>query len=324
MIILYTFDAPEVDRLTKLTMLRISIYTSIRELNSLISLIYIYSNNPTELKKELNLSDCRVVFSKIPKHVVAVISSTRLNDDIKYLDFNPDINSHYRIINGNIGTAHSRVFLFYKLLKKHKKNILYLDYDTGIKRNAGSDLSEKLVTSNVITDLKTSDSIPSNILNIYPLLQISKMPKYISSYAVRWCCAYLYVSYSSENLKLCNDIEKIYKKLLVDLGFMDSHDEYAVGLALKKHDIYPENLYINNTFFTTKSNVLLHTDFGETPAIVHYSHQKDSPDYSVRMKDWISNWQRYFNCGGEEPNIPSIDYSALTSNDYIGGRFETL
>jgi hypothetical protein len=324
MILLYTFDIPENDKLTKLTMLRLSIHSVLRELNEHIEYVYIYSNNHVKLKTELNYLDSRIKVLKIPKYITKVIASAYLNDMIKHKKLRPDIESHYRVINGKVGIAHSRVFLLNKIMQKHKSGILYLDYDTGIKRNDGLKLLQRLLSSNVITDLKTDDSIPENLLKIYPKFELSKLPKYISWYAVRWGCGYFYISYSRGNLRLTREFKIIYKKLISDIGFMDSHDEYAIGIALKKHEIYPESLYENKTFFTTKSSVLLHSDFGESPSIVHYVNQKDNPKFAKRLKKWISDWAQYFEKNGEEPRTLKIDYSVLRSIDFIGGRFEEI
>jgi hypothetical protein len=110
MVVLYTFDPPNVNlhRNESVLMLRISIYTVIRELDDFISEILIYTNQPKELKKMLKLTSNKIHFLKINNRFSNFVKNSKLlkrYDEIFYDGDFIDENEHFLV--KNVGTTHT-------------------------------------------------------------------------------------------------------------------------------------------------------------------------------------------------------------------------
>jgi len=330
MIVLYTFDLPDEysnfqfqHNFDPLLMLKISIYSVIRELSPYLTGICIYSNNKTIIKKKINLDNSLIKYCNLPKNNNKKISDAVVNINYNF-DLSVQLNSHYRSINNKIGIAHSRVFLISKLQKKYNQNVLYLDYDTGIMRNSGQRLINKLNSNCIITDMMSANSIAESIHTLYADYNVNTLPKYINPYAIRWCCGYLYIPYNDIGIKIAKRFSYLYLKLLNDLGFMDSHDENAIGIALDELAIYPKLLFKNTNFYSVDSNDLQTNTLPEFPEIVHYSYQKGHSKNKEKLVVWLNEWKKFFNLENDEPKFDYNDYKKMESRDFIWGRFETI
>jgi len=332
MIIFYTFDPPNKNEkliydyfnyIDSVLMLRISIHSVLRELKDHVTAIYIYSNDTDTVKALLNLSCPRIIFRNMPIGISDEIANARTNDVNFDLPDNAG-NSHFKLINGKYGIAHSRVFIFSQLFHEFGKDILYLDMDTGIKRNSGNDLMVKLNRKQIITDMVTADSIAEDIVRMYPVYSFGRLPKYIHKSAKRFSCGYLYMPYSSVNTKIAKSFTKIYLDLLSDLGFMDSHDENAIGLAFQIFSADINFLFDNPSNFKARLPLNYSAEFGDFPSIVHYSQQKGHIKHKENMNNWLGQWRSVLDNNNNDPEFELLDYTKLDSFDFIWGRFETI
>lgn len=329
MVVLYTFDPPNVNlhRNESVLMLRISIYTVIRELDDFISEILIYTNQPKELKKMLKLTSNKIQFLKINNRFSNFVKNSKLlkrYDEIFYDGDFIDENEHFRKINGYFGVAHSRTYIMYDIARTKFKDILYLDFDTGIAKKMGLQAMEQLKKINILVEPKTSDSIVNNIKQLYPGLKDENLPKYIFPYACRWNCGIMFVKYSAENEKLLKDIRNIYFKISRDIGFMQSNDEWAIGLGLFKNNLIPESHTGEINYYSPLTLKLLHKNLGKQLPFVHYMDQKSIDSSKKTWKIMLDSWEKFLENDGDEPNFNKPDYTKRNSNEYIWGRFESL
>lgn len=333
MVVFYTFDRPNFsDKLNHnyftyidtLLMLKISIYSVIRELKESLTTICIYSNDIDIIKTDLNIENSLILFRKIPSEIGELIEGARMNDP--YFDNNPNEfnTSHFKMINGKYGTAHARVFIFSELLTEFKKDVLYLDYDTGIKRGSGKELLEKINLGVVISDMKTADSIAYDILRMFPAFKLEGVPDCIEIKAPRWSCGYLFLPCNSLSKRMATAFKNKYIDLINELGFMESHDENAICLTLFDNSITPLLLFENTSWYKVRSPEFQHRNLGCAPSIVHYSYQKGHSKYKLQLLNWLKHWKESFDNKLPDPKFDQLNYLQMSSFDFIWGRFETI
>lgn len=324
MIVFYTFDVPEnQNQSNSVLMLSLSIYTVLRELGSAVDEIIIYSNHSGYLRTKLKIKEKRIVFKRIDKRFSKRIENSKLL--FRFDGGFHDENEHFRKIGGAFGTAHARVYLFEKIFKTYRKDILYLDYDTGIAKGGGEMAIDRMRHATFLTEPLTSYGVVQDILSIYPKIDKKDVPSYVNSYACRWNCGIVYIAHKEQNYKLLHDIKTFYFKLNRDFGFMQSADEWAIGLALFKNNRKPESTFKDSSFFVPGSQAFLHRDFDfATSPFIHYMDQKNLESDNIHWKEMLRIWNDFFDGLKEEPNFELWDYSNKKSNEYLWGRLELL
>lgn len=332
MVIFYTFDQPDskyklehnyFDYINTLLMLKISIFSVLREMEESITQICIYTNNINKINAELGLSSHLISFREIPSEIDQLIQSAKVNETFQEL---PDEGSasHFKMINGKCGTAHSRVFIFETLLNEFKKDVLYLDYDTGIKRGAGNELLKKLNSGVIISDMKTADSVAYDILRMYPSLKLEGIPDCIEIKTPRWSCGYLFMPFNKLSKSIALSFKNTYIKLLDEIGFMDSHDENAICQIFFDYSITPSLLFESTSWYKVRTPEFQHHRIGPSPEIVHYSYQKGHSKYKYQFQNWLTEWEIALDNNLPDPKFEQIEYLNLSSFDFIWGRFETI
>ena len=323
MIVLYTFDIPRnFEHQNSVLMLSISIYTVLRELGGEVDQILIFSNNPHEIKKELKITDEKIVFKKISRNFSEKVKKSTLLQ--RYDGEFKDRDEHFRKIGDSFGAAHARVYLLDKISRRYKNDILYLDFDTGIAKGQGEIAISKIRNANLILEPLTSFSIAEDIVKIYPRINRNSLPKYVNNYACRWNCGIFYVKYQDNNLKILKDIKELYYSLIRDIGFMQSADEWAIGLSLFKNNTKPDITFDDISFYVPWSHEFVHTSLGNPPPFVHYMDQKNLEFGNSQWDSMLESWSGFFNGMKDEPTFNLWNYCDRKSNEYIWGRFETL
>jgi hypothetical protein len=323
MIVFYTFDIPNnSNKSNSILMLNISIYTVLRELGMNVDLILIFSNNSEELKQKLSVKDKRILFKKIDKRFSNKIQKSKLL--YRYDGGFRDENEHFRIIGNSFGTAHSRVYLFSRIFTKYKKDILYLDYDTGIAKGCGKNALSLMLDANIMLEPLTSYDIVNDIMSIYPRLKMEQIPSYVNTYACRWNSGVVYIKYDIKNFKILNDIKFYYYRLNIDLGFMQSADEWSIGLSLFHNNIRPKSTFNDSSFFVPGSQSYLHKNLNTPSPFVHYMDQKNLESNNIKWLEMLTSWESFFKSENKEPEFQMWDYTKRNSNEYLWGRFETL
>ena len=324
MIVFYTFDIPQnQNESDSVLMLSISVYSVLRELDRAVDRVIIFSNHTDDLKARLKVNDKRIIFKKIDKRFSARIEKSKLL--YRYDGGFNDENEHFRKIGNSFGTAHSRVYLLLSVFNKYKKDILYLDYDTGIAKGCGEVVLTRLSKADILTEPLTSYGIVLDMLSIYPKIDRRNIPSYVNNYACRWNCGIVYIAYKKQNYKLLQDIKTYYYRLIRDLGFMQSADEWAIGLAFFKNNMKPESTFEDSSFYVPGSQAFLHRslDLASSP-FVHYMDQKNLESENVKLREMLELWNDYFEGIKEEPKFELWDYSTKKSTEYLWGRFELL
>jgi len=324
MIVFYTYDFPKdiEHQIESLLMLKISIYSVLRELRNEIKFIVVFSNNPKEIKKKMNVNDEILFFKKVNNKHSEYIKTLPLH--YRYDGGFNDENEHFRKIDKSYGIAHARTFLSYYLAKKYKSDILYLDFDTGIAKGKGRKCIEKLNRSSIMLEPLTSYSILNQICQIYPRIDKKSLPEYINPYACRWNCGIMFVRYNDYNLKFMKDVKRFYFSLSKDLGFMQSSDEWAIGLALFYNKIIPDITFDNISFYVPGFLKFLHKNLDLSNGFVHYMDQKNIYSGQRKWKNMLNNWQNYFEGNCKEPSFNTPNYFMKNSNELIWGRFELI
>ena len=327
MIVFYTFDLPlNIDSQSqdeKLLMLKISIYTVIRELTNEDVKIFIYSNNPAILKIKLFDIFPFIKYFKISSKFSKIVENGAILKQ-RFDGLFKDANEIYRVINNQFGTAHYRVFILNQILLNNVDNVLYLDYDTGIAKGKGSDAKCLLVNSEIILEPKTSHSVLDDIRNIYPEFNQVVLPKYINPYASRWNCGIMFIKNTAENKLLSKSIFKYYRWLNRDLGFTQSADEWSIGLALFHSQKVPSITFEHTKFYSNQTLKLLNDDLPKPSPFVHYMDQKNIETNQKKFKYILNKWRKFFEGKSLEPTFMSPNYKKKNSNDFIWGRFESL
>lgn len=324
MIVFYTYDLPKYRdyKNDSLLMLKISIFSVIRELSDEIKYIIIFSNNPKELKKKMNFNYDILLFKKVNNKFSDYVQTLPLH--YRYDGGFNDENEHFRKIGQSYGIAHARTFLSFELAKKYKSDILYLDFDTGIAKGKGNKCIEKLSKSSIMLEPLTSYSILNQICQIYPKIDKEKLPDYINPYACRWNCGIMFIKYNSINLNFLKDVKKFYFRLSNDLGFLQSSDEWAVGLALFYNKLMPDITFDDISFYAPGSFKYLHKNLDLSNGFVHYMDQKNIYSKQPNWENMLNAWMTYFEGNGREPSFSPPNYIKKKSNEFIWGRFELI
>jgi hypothetical protein len=332
MVIFYTFYQPDFkhkldhayfDYLNTMLMLKISVYSVLRELENSITQICIYSNSINKVKANLGIDNHLISYREMPSEIDLLIRSAKINETPDESS-SIDTSSHFKMINGIFGTAHSRVFIFSELFNEFKKDVLYLDYDTGICRDAGKELLKKLNSGVIISDMKTADSIAYNILKMYPAFKLEGITDCIDIKTPRWSCGYLFLPISTLTKSVAFSFKDTYLRLLDEIGFMDSHDENAICQTFVDYYITPTLLFESTSWYIVRSPEFKHNRICVAPAIVHYSFQKGHSKYRKQFQEWLIEWEKALNFNLPDPKFEQLKYLDMTSFDFIWGRFETI
>lgn len=277
-IVLYTFDMPSNEDLIEHSkMLVMSILSCIREFNTLLFKIIIYTTTVEPLKIYLtnNLRVRDMNYIKIVNYLPSKYGAPKLLG-LQQPNYDPFIS----------GIGHARVFIIDELRRSYKCPIVYMDNDTGIQLDKGFPAFLRIMDTATITFYCLETWLTFNTLydkiglstNLFSLK--TKYPDTININCTPRNNGILIYGYNDANNTFINDAITLIKNIYIDISSeLQSHynDMFAFSLACEKlniNDFIFDISFGNNLQYDIISQDIIITDptitITEQPIFVHY------------------------------------------------------